>query len=372
MDTPSPRVPLLRPAFSFLGVLALVILVTKVVTGSEVSGIAGPTESPLRAEIVNLPTVARTDRASAAGVVELGDSLLGRSGHLFSRIIARDEVESYPALVARFGDDSRSPGVRAIPAPRLGEDREFHFITMKPWRDKLGSYLNGYHIGWWPAERRAVPANYENPTGFIEVTEENQGTPLSTHFTLRDFVTHDQERVWPKYVVLREDLIDKLELVLQTLQAEGVPTRHVRVLSGFRSPQYNARGSVEGGMARHSRHQFGDAADLIIDDNRDGRMDDLNGDGRVTLADTDVILRAVERVERKFPELVGGLGLYHEMGPSGPFAHIDVRGSRARWSNAGSRTARSARPANAMPTQVASSGKCAASGPMAVLCSTIR
>jgi hypothetical protein len=41
----------------------------------------------------------------------------------------------------------------------------------------------------------------------------------------------------------------------------------------------------------------------------------------------------VERVERAYPELVGGLGKYHAVGPSGPFAHIDVRGYKARWNN---------------------------------------
>jgi hypothetical protein len=60
-------------------------------------------------------------------------------------------------------------------------------------------------------------------------------------------------------------------------------------------------------------------------------MDDLDHDGRVDLNDTQVILRSVERVEKAHPELIGGLGLYHAMGTSGPFAHIDVRGSAARW-----------------------------------------
>jgi hypothetical protein len=71
---------------------------------------------------------------------------------------------------------------------------------------------------------------------------------------------------------------------------------------------------------------------VIIDANGDGRMDDLNRDGRLDLSDTQVILRSVERVEKAHPSLVGGLGLYHAMGTSGPFAHIDVRGSSARWS----------------------------------------
>jgi hypothetical protein len=62
-------------------------------------------------------------------------------------------------------------------------------------------------------------------------------------------------------------------------------------------------------------------------------MDDLNRDGRVNVKDTRVILAAVERVESKYPDLVGGTGLYHATGAHGPFAHIDVRGERARWSN---------------------------------------
>ena len=45
--------------------------------------------------------------------------------------------------------------------------------------------------------------------------------------------------------------IDKLELVLATMQAQGVPTQNVRVLSGFRAPYYNA-GLVAEGAARSS------------------------------------------------------------------------------------------------------------------------
>ena len=176
-----------------------------------------------------------------------------------------------------------------------------------------------------------VGQRYYNPDGFIEVTQANAGLRLSEHFVLADFLTHDQLDVWPKFVVLQESLIDKLELVLADLASRGVKTDRVRVLSGFRAPYYNDRIIVEG-AARTSRHQYGDAADIIIDANGDGRMDDLNRDGRLDLRDTQEILRSVERVEQQYPMLVGGLGLYHAMGASGPFAHVDVRGLSARWS----------------------------------------
>jgi uncharacterized protein YcbK (DUF882 family) len=104
----------------------------------------------------------------------------------------------------------------------------------------------------------------------------------------------------------------------------------MRVTSGFRSPQYNQRG-VTRGRARDSRHQYGDAADIMVDNNGDNRLDDLNRDGRVNSKDMRILAEAVESVERQYPELVGGLGLYRANSARGPFIHVDVRGQRARW-----------------------------------------
>ncbi|MGQ0650555.1 MAG: hypothetical protein ACT4P7_23700 [Gemmatimonadaceae bacterium] len=352
-----------RPLVSLPLVVAFVVFAAKVVSGTEVRmGLSSPfAERPVaQAELVNVPAFTHRIPTTRLDL----DSLVGRSGHLRARILEVDETEFYPELQSQYGATARRPGVRAMSRADTG----FAFITMAPWTLKLGSHINGYHVGYWPGEERARSAPSANPVGFIEVTRDNADTQLSTHFRLRDFVTHDQKWVWPKYVVLREDLLDKLELVLAALQSFGVATHHVVVLSGFRSPQYNARGVGEG-MARASRHQFGDAADVIIDANRDGRMDDLNLDGRVTFADLQVVDRAVQLIERKYPELIGGLGLYHEMGPSGPFAHIDVRGTRARWTN----LRRTAKPtstwrASASGAVARSSGRCQAEGAMAVLC----
>jgi hypothetical protein len=60
-------------------------------------------------------------------------------------------------------------------------------------------------------------------------------------------------------------------------------------------------------------------------------MDDLNQDGRRDTDDARVMLRAVERVEARYPELMGGAGVYRDNGAHGPFIHIDVRGERSRW-----------------------------------------
>jgi uncharacterized protein YcbK (DUF882 family) len=103
------------------------------------------------------------------------------------------------------------------------------------------------------------------------------------------------------------------------------------VMSGFRTPQYNATGGETGGRASLSRHMYGDAADVFVDNDGDGRMDDLNGDGRVNHRVAQVILDAAERVERAHPDVTGGVGVYRATPSHGPFAHVDARGNRARW-----------------------------------------
>ncbi|HWK89891.1 MAG TPA: hypothetical protein VNP72_07840, partial [Longimicrobium sp.] len=198
-----------------------------------------------------------------------------------------------------------------------------------PFSEKRNGYLNGYRIGTYSTETSGRFDRYAPPAGFIEVTPENQDLAVSEHFRLRNFLTKDQFSVWPKYLALDLRLIDKLELVIQELNAMGVRATHLAVMSGFRTPAYNGPG--EGGRARLSRHTYGDASDVWVDNDQDGYMDDLNGDGRRDTGDAQVMLRAVERVERRFPQLMGGAGVYPDNGAHGPFIHIDARGSHARW-----------------------------------------
>jgi hypothetical protein len=203
---------------------------------------------------------------------------------------------------------------------------------MHPFAEKHGMKLGSYRLGFWPAERHAVrsPA-YANPRGFIEVTQANMDTPVSEHFKLRDFLTHDQADVWPKYLVLNDKLIDKLELVWQELRREGVPVKHMSIMSGFRTPWYNANGGSTGGRAEQSRHMYGDASDVFVDNDGRGRMSDLNRDGRIDWRDSRVIADAADRVGQEHPELVGGEGVYPGNSSHGPFVHIDVRGFPAHW-----------------------------------------
>jgi len=209
---------------------------------------------------------------------------------------------------------------------------DFSVITLRPAADKKGGRLGLYYIGNWPRAKAVRPGViYEPPNGFIEVTKEAQNTRLSDHFRLRDFFPHDQQNVWPKYIVVETKLIDKLELILTDLQGRGINPRGVRVMSGFRTPQYNSGVGDTGGRASLSRHMYGDAADIFIDNDGNGAMDDLNKDGRVNIADAMVIREAAVRVERAHPSLIGGVGVYSATSAHGPFTHIDTRGYSARW-----------------------------------------
>ena len=215
--------------------------------------------------------------------------------------------------------------------------QDFSLINLVPFSAKQNGRIGLYYLGSWPFERGGTPKTpaYGNPTGFIEVTQQNADTPVSAHFKLRDFLTKDQPNVWPKYLLLNPKLLDKLELTIQELEAMGHPVRHVTIMSGFRTPNYNVHGGNTAGRANLSRHMYGDASDIFIDNDNNGVMDDLNGDHRVDERDAQVIQQAVERVEQKHPELVGGVGVYSASAGHGPFTHIDVRGYRARWRGVG-------------------------------------
>ncbi|MEA2237551.1 MAG: hypothetical protein QOC81_2275 [Thermoanaerobaculia bacterium] len=215
---------------------------------------------------------------------------------------------------------------------------DFSVITLVPFAQKQSGHIGTYYLGSWPFEKGGTPKTpaYANPAGFIEVTQANVDTPISEHFRLRDFLTKDQPNVWPKYLLLNPKLLDKLELTIQELEASGHPVKHFRIMSGFRTPEYNHGGGNTQGRANLSRHMYGDASDTFVDNDGNGSMDDLNHDGRVDVRDAEVVQHAVESVESKNPSLVGGVGVYSACCGHGPFTHIDVRGYRARWRGTGS------------------------------------
>jgi len=192
--------------------------------------------------------------------------------------------------------------------------------VMVPFSAKLGTTINGYRIGTYVAERLGARAE-QAPPGFVQIEEVDADLPLTKHLRMSDFLSHDEQERWPRYAALDVRLLDKIELVVAEMgrlsgRGDDAPVA-LDVHSGFRTPFHNRRVNR---AARDSRHQYGDAADIAIDS---------NGDGRISFADTRLVARAVEAVEEAHPDLVGGMGLYNRGDAS--YVHIDARGRRARW-----------------------------------------
>jgi hypothetical protein len=194
--------------------------------------------------------------------------------------------------------------------------------VLVPFEEKEGAMLNGYRIGTYLAERLA--GKQTPPEGFLEIRPEDLNLPISRHLKVSDFLNHDSQDTWPRYAAVSPRLLDKIELVVSELArwhggtASSVDLS-LDVKSGFRAPDHNRRVKR---AAKDSQHQYGDAADVAID---------ANGDGRYTAVDSRMVGLAVEIVELKHPHLVGGLGIYTSGHTRTTYVHIDARGKRARW-----------------------------------------
>jgi hypothetical protein len=142
-----------------------------------------------------------------------------------------------------------------------------------------------------------------------------QAALVAPHFSIGQFVSK-QSGGYPTYLVLRERLLLKLEMLLEEGRSAGISATTFQVMSGYRTPFYNR--SI-GNETRYSRHVYGDAADMYVDDDGDGTMDDLDGDGKTTLDDARALAAIIEDLSEKswYQPFEGGLGLYRGTGPTG-------------------------------------------------------
>jgi hypothetical protein len=215
------------------------------------------------------------------------------------------------------------PGFYRLVLARGGQQKVIDEITvavLRPFEEKVGGKLNGYVIGTYLAERNR--SGSEPPRGFMEIMPADIDLQITRHLRVSDFLTHDEQDTWPKYAAVSPNLLDKLELVaaeVARVNRKAGERMLIEVRSGFRSPAHNRK---IWHAARDSHHQYGQAADVMID---------ANGDGRFTSADSKIISAAVETVEQQHPELEGGLGVYVRTESGRPYVHIDVRGRRVRW-----------------------------------------
>lgn len=208
-----------------------------------------------------------------------------------------------------------------------GARMRFTALVTTPRRAVRGGRLNGYLIGDYP-QHPAGQAIYRPPDGFIAVDARTAALPLTPRLTLGQFVCK-QEASGVRYVALRERLPLALEAALDRFARAGIAAASVTVMSGYRTPHYNR----QLGDTRFSRHQFGDAADVFIDQDGDGVMDDLNADGRHDIGDARLLFDIVDAAQASadWQRFTGGLSAYPPNAYHGAFVHLDTRGVKARW-----------------------------------------
>jgi len=161
--------------------------------------VAAPAAARAQVEIhPDVAAVAKLQIVDSTSLRAFAAHIAGYSGKLLARFVIPPRRLTIPVLANNLNYASKMiPTVQEITgASKLGR---FSVITMKSFGDKIAGSVGTYRVGFWPEEKGRLRSDaYENPDGFIEVTRENQNTRVSEHFLLSDFLTHDQEGVWPK------------------------------------------------------------------------------------------------------------------------------------------------------------------------------
>lgn len=238
-------------------------------------------------------------------------------------------------ILTNAGDDWQwiapaKPGRYEMVFNKDGETMVLHIFVLTPFSNVENAKLNGYNIGSYRKTLFKGLSTYQAPRGFIDLSHGPADLRISPNFTLGQFICKQQPGHDPTYLLVRPETLIKLEALLEAAKAKGWNADTFHVMSGFRTPFYNR--SI-GNRTTSSRHLYGGAADIWLDGDGDGQMDDLNGDGKITKDDARELAKLAESLAkvggRNWP--AGGIGVYGSNSAHGPFVHIDARGYRARW-----------------------------------------
>lgn len=227
------------------------------------------------------------------------------------------DVRVVNGRIVAFADDSGRAGYARVRAGK--RELSLTLMSVVPYESMRNGKLDGYRVGEYVGDR---------PSGFIRLSKSNESLFVSDHYRLRDFQCKLDGS--SKFLILRPEALLKLEILQHKLQERGIAFERFTVMSGFRTPYYNAK---IGNETSRSRHLYGDAMDIYVDANRDGNMDDLNRDGRIDTRDAQYLLAIAEDLDhsREWGWLKGGAGVYHANAAHGPYLHVDARGTVARW-----------------------------------------
>ncbi|MEO6326889.1 MAG: hypothetical protein ABIT01_12185, partial [Thermoanaerobaculia bacterium] len=144
--------------------------------------------------------------AAAAG--ELLKKMTGVSTKLRSLIVTPEQAES----LREAGVELTEPGIYPFlvsPSSPKSAGSGLSIVVLTPFTKKIAGKIEGYVMGSWPEEQSSGKKSpYTAPTGFIKVTSSTAKRNASEHFDFGDFLTKDQAKVWPKYLVLDPRLLD--------------------------------------------------------------------------------------------------------------------------------------------------------------------
>jgi hypothetical protein len=210
-----------------------------------------------------------------------------------------------------------------------GSEINLNVFVLYPAEKKNGQYLDGFRIGYYPKITADKQKYYSKPAGFLKIKESLLDINLTPHFTMEQFLTSQSTQL-PQYIVLQESLLLKLEYFLEEVNKAGYKADTFGIVSIYRSPYFNKK---LGNNTEFSRHLFGDAADIYIDNTGNQWMDDLNGDGKSNIYDSNILFDLAVEFDQKEKnyQLQGGLSSYKGNGVRGPFIHIDSRGFHVTW-----------------------------------------
>jgi len=226
-----------------------------------------------------------------------------------------------------YSDGGNAAGYARVRAG--GRELTLTLVNVVPYDAMRNGTLDGYRIGEYASQPMRGMQQYERPKGFVRLSNDNGGLYVSDHYRMRDFQCKLDGTT--KFMVLRTDALVKLEILQHELRSRySLKFDRFTIMSGYRTPYYNAKIGNETGF---SRHLYGDAMDVYIDQDRNGKMDDINRDGHVDTNDARFLLRVAESIDNspQWGWLKGGAGVYHANAAHGPYLHVDARGYVARW-----------------------------------------
>lgn len=182
---------------------------------------------------------------------------------------------------------------------------------------KIGDLPASYQHGSKMTDSKYRKA-YRGAT-FYEVPREKLYQKVAGQTRIKDLVSRDSffrvalfDRSVPIYWRVDRKILYKIVELREELARQGYNPDGFKVNHGFRTPRHNE----DVGGAGQSRHLYGEAVDMTILD--------INGDGKYSVADKEIVL---DILEKTVISSGGGIGLY----PGTRTVHMDVRGYRARW-----------------------------------------